>query len=66
MSNKYPKGHAMNNPDIGAKSSPGLKGKPGVLPKPKPKKKPVYNYGGGKIKMSQYYAGGCKVYTGRD
>jgi hypothetical protein len=51
MSNKYPPGHAMNNPDIGTKSSEGLRGLPGVLPKPKPKLKldPVYKACGGKI-----------------
>ena len=61
---KYPKGHAMNNPGTGTNAAPGLKGLPGVLPKPKPKK-PAYNYGGSKIKMSQYYSGGGTVYTGR-
>lgn len=54
----------MNNPGTGTNAAPGLKGLPGVLPKPKPKK-PVYNYGGSKIKMSQYYSGGGTVYTGR-
>ena len=54
MSKKYPKGHAMNNPDIGTSSSKGLRGLPGVLPKPKPsqdklKLDPVYNACGGKI-----------------
>jgi len=53
-SKKYPPGHAMNNPDIGTGSAPGLKGLPGVLPKPKPKQDklqldPVYKACGGKI-----------------
>ena len=26
---------------------------------------PEYNYGGNKVKMSQYYSGGGTVYTGR-
>lgn len=70
MSNKYPKGHAINNPDIGTDSDPGLKGMPRVLPKPKPKKKTKakeqYAYGGKKIKMAKYYSSGGTVYTGRD
>lgn len=68
MSDKYGKGHSMNNPDIGTESAPGLKGMPGVLPKPKPKKKKAkqqYAYGGKKMKMASYYAGGGTVYTGR-
>lgn len=68
MSKKYPKGHSMNNPDIGTGSSPGLKGLPGVLPKPKPKKKKAkeqYAFSGKKIKMDSYYSGGGTVYTGR-
>ena len=44
----------MNNPDIGTSSSKGLRGLPGVLPKPKPsqdklKLDPVYKACGGKI-----------------
>ena len=66
MGNKYGEGHSMNNPDTGVNAAPGLRGLPGVLPKPKPRQKVTHNYGGNKIKMSQYYAGGGKVYTGRE
>jgi len=69
MSNKYPKGHSMNNPDIGTESAPGLKGRKKKKPNPPQvamgQNKVQYAAGGKKMKMASYYAGGGTVYTGR-
>jgi hypothetical protein len=66
MSNKYPKGHAMNNPDVGTEAPSKLKKRQPTPPQVAMKTSNTqYAASGKKMMASKYYSGGGTVYTGR-